>query len=104
MNKTISLAAIAMVAVIMGMSAIAPAIASPSGGGGEKHNPKVAICHFDFNEMQWEADKMVNKHALIAHLAHGDKLIHEVHEDPQHDDHITVLACLAQDPLDPPVV
>ena len=77
------------------MSAFAPDVMAVKN---KDHNPKVAICHFDFNEMQWEADKMVNAHALIAHLAHGDKLIEEAHEDPQHDDHITVEACLAQDP------
>ena len=39
MNKTISLAAIAMVAVVMGMSAFAPAMA-------EKPT-EVEVCHFD---------------------------------------------------------
>ena len=92
MNKIISLAAITLVAVVMGMSAFAPAaMAVPN----ETHNPKVAICHFDFNEMQWEADKMVNKHALKAHQGHGDLLV---------PDEISVDDCLAQDPLDPPVV
>ena len=89
-----------MVAVIMGMSAIAPAMASPNGGNGEKHNPKVAICHFDFNDEVWEDDKMVNAHALISHLAHGDALIAdhtEVHED---GNHITEDDCTTQD--DPP--
>ena len=75
MNKKYALPAIAMVAVIMGMSAFAPAMATPNEGGGEKHNPKVAICHFDNNFGVWEADKMVNKHALIAHQAHGDLLV-----------------------------
>jgi len=98
MNKTISLAAIAMVAVIMGMSVLAPAMATPSGGDGQKHNPKVIICHFDFNEMQWEADKRVNAHALIAHLAHGDQIIDN---DDQLNGTITADACLAQDDLPP---
>lgn len=43
MNKTISLAAIAMVAVIMGMSAFAPAMADKPGTVNED---KVQICHF----------------------------------------------------------
>jgi len=89
MNKTISLAAITLVAVVMGMSAFAPAMATPNEGG---HNPKVTICHFDFNEMQWEADKLVNKHALKAHQAHGDQLV---------PDEISELDCLAQAPLPP---
>jgi hypothetical protein len=99
MNKTISLAAIAMVAVIMGMSAFAPDAMAVRNAD---HNPKVVICHFDFNDPAgWEADKLVNKHALIAHQAHGDEII--LNAD-QPTGTITVAECLAQDPLDPPVV
>jgi len=95
MNKTISLAAIAMVAVIMGMSAVAQdAMAVRE----SVHNPKVAICHFDFNDNVWEDDKMVNKHALIAHQAHGDEII--LNAD-QLAGTITVEECLRQDPLPP---
>ena len=81
MNKTISLAAIAMVAVIMGMSAFAPAMASPNDSGPDKHNPKELACHFDrdtnddldetTNDRAWEVMSF-NKHSMIAHLAHGD--------------------------------
>jgi len=100
MNKKYAIPAIAMVAVIMGISAFAPAAMATPSSGDPKHNPKVAICHFDFNEMQWEADKMVNKHALIAHQAHGDKIIHDsTHET--HGDHITTVDCLDQDDLPP---
>jgi len=98
MNKTISLAAIAMVAVIMGMSAIAPAMASPNDRGAEKHNPKVLICHFDFNDNVWEDDKRVNAHALISHLAHGDELISNA---DQPTGTITAEECLGQEPLPP---
>jgi hypothetical protein len=94
MNKITTLAAISMFAVIMVMGAIAPAIASPSGGDGEKHNPKVAICHFDYNEMVWESDKMVNAHALVSHQDHGDKLV---------PSEITAEACEAQSLLPPKV-
>ena len=96
MNKTISLVAIAMVAVIMGMSAFAPAAMADRNSD---HNPKVAICHFDYNEMVWEADKMVNKHALIAHQGHGDKIIDD--SDEPADGTISTEACLDQDPLPP---
>ena len=100
MNKTISLVAITLVAVVMGMSVLAPAMATPSGGDGEKHNPKVIICHFDFNEMQWEADKRVNAHSLVAHLAHGDALIDDHTGDHEEGNHITEFDCTDQD--DPP--
>ena len=84
MNKTIALAAITLVAVVMGMSALAPAaMASPNSGEGS-HNPKVKWCHFDrdvnddgiveavgSDDRQWEV-KLLNKHAAEAHDAHGD--------------------------------
>ena len=96
MNKTISLAAIAMVAVIMGMSAFAPDAMAVKNS---EHNPKVTICHFDYNEPAWEADKLVNAHALIAHLAHGDKIIDD--DDVPEDGTISTDDCLAQDDLPP---
>ena len=80
MRTTLTIAAIAMFAVILGMSAIAPALASPNG----VHNPKAPVCHFDrdtnddgdetTDDRAWIV-KMVNKHAKIAHLGHGDVLI-----------------------------
>ena len=90
MNKTISLAAIAMVAVVMGMSAFAPAaMAAPNSGHGQ-----TIICHYDFNDGVWESDKSVNPHALVAHLAHGDKVIGDGSGGT-----ITVSACEALTPL-----
>ena len=41
MNKTISLAAIAMVAVVMGLSAFAPAMAVPN----DNAQADIPICH-----------------------------------------------------------
>ena len=80
MKTTYTIAAIAMFAVILGMSAIAPALASPNG----EHNTKTSVCHFDrdtnddgdvtIDDRAW-IEKMVNKHAKIAHLGHGDVLI-----------------------------
>ena len=95
MNKTISLAAIAMVAVIMGLSAFAPDAMAVRNAD---HNPKVVICHFDFNDEVWEADKLVNAHALIAHQGHGDEII--LNAD-QPTGTITVAECLAQEDLPP---
>jgi len=91
MNKTISLAAIGMVAVVMGMSAFAPDAMAVKNSD---HNPKVTICHFDNNLGVWEADKMVNAHALKAHQAHGDKEIHDSLHGT-HPGHITTDDCLA---------
>jgi len=71
MNKTISLAAIGMVAVVMGMSAFAPAIA-------DSH--KVDICHVD-PDGDGNGPEIIsvssNGKAIEKHLAHGDHLISE---------------------------
>ncbi len=86
MNKTIALAAITLVAVIMGLSSFAPAaMATPSEERGNgTHNPKVKWCHFDrdsnddgdttTNDRTWEVLRL-NKHSEAAHIAHGDLAI-----------------------------
>ena len=67
MNKTIALAAIVMVAVVMGMSAIAPAMAAPPA--------KVIICHVDPDGDGPGPETIeVSERSLSAHLAHGDSV------------------------------
>ncbi|HUT06583.1 MAG TPA: hypothetical protein VMW74_07855 [Nitrosopumilaceae archaeon] len=69
MNKTISLAAIAMFAVIMGLGAFAPAVLA-------EKMPKVDLCHNDDGEDGirgnvddfWE-QKSVNGNSLDKHIA-----------------------------------
>ncbi len=78
MNTKLTLTAIAMFAVIMGMSALAPAMAVPK-------DPKVDVCHYqEFVEEDLLADppiigeeeawKVINirESAVPAHLAHTD--------------------------------
>ena len=103
MNKITTLAAISMFAVIMGMSAFAPAMANPNG----EHNPKELACHFDrdtnddldvtTDDRAWEV-KALNKHAMIAHLAHGDIPITGATSLP---DTITEADCASQVAPDP---
>jgi len=82
MNKITTLSAIAMFAVIMGMSAFAPAaLASPNS---DHNDPKTDVCHFDrdtnddgdttTDDRAW-IEKSLNKHALVAHIGHGDYTI-----------------------------
>ena len=97
MNKKYALPAIAMFAVIMGMSAFAPAAMADR----NSNHGKTTICHFDYNDMVWEADKEVNPHALVAHLGHDDQIIFNAE---QQSGTITVDECLAQDPLPPKVI
>ena len=69
MNKKYALPAIAMVAVIMGMSAFAPAMANPN----NTHTPaSVDLCHKDVSGTgDWEVITK-NEHAAVAHERHGD--------------------------------
>ena len=63
MKTTYAIAAIALVAVVMGMSAFAPAMAAD----------KVIICHFEGNGDSHTIE--VTASSLPAHLAnHGDAL------------------------------
>ncbi len=106
MKTTLTIAAIAMFAVILGMSAIAPALADREG----LHNPKTPVCHFDrdtnddgdetTDDRAWIV-KMVNKHAKIAHLGHGDVPIGDATDLPN-----TILAsdCTDQTLPDPDLV
>ena len=99
MKTTYTIAAIAMFAVILGMSAIAPAMADRSNG------QKSIICHFEaahFDEdlqedvpAEWVVIN-VNNRSLPAHLGddehegHGDLVI----ESELHDSETTADECI----------
>jgi len=72
MNKTISLAAIAMVAVVMGLSAFAPAMADKPA--------EVLLCHFD-NDGSVSLIT-VNENGARAHVDND----HHVHENDLGED------------------
>jgi hypothetical protein len=70
MNKTISLAAIAMVAVIMGMSAFAPAMADKPGN--EPNEGKVLVCHIPPGNPANFHTISISEDDVQDHLDHGD--------------------------------
>ena len=67
MNKTLTLTAFVMVAVVMGLSAFTPAAMA----GGPS---KVTICHIPPGDPSDLETLTVSTNALPAHLAHGDTL------------------------------
>jgi len=74
MNRVIPIAAIALVAVMMGMSAIAPAIADKPGT--EPNEGKVLICHIpggDFGKAR-TISVSDDVETIEDHLSHGDFL------------------------------
>jgi hypothetical protein len=75
MNKTISLAAIVMVAVIMGMSAFAPA--AMGARDGPRGNATDAVCHLGGQATEELEDDLwfvlfVNSNAVAGHVEDGD--------------------------------
>jgi len=83
MNKTISLAAITLVAVVMGMSAFAPAMAVPN----ENSSADVRLCHLDAESGLWEPISVHGNGAQNGHERHGD---FEINSDGSED-----LECLS---------
>ena len=111
MNKTISLAAIAMVAVIMGLSAFAPAALA------EKPEAQVVedVCHFDrdvnddgvvedvgSDDRAWEILSPNTHGAQNGHVKHGDDLINDDTELSEGE--TTTALCLAEDHADPDLI
>ena len=86
MKTTYTIAAIAMFAVIMGMSAIAPAMADhkKTDPNNDRSNARTLVCHLFEEETDEEGvttdahyDGLLtnNNGATNGHLDHGDKLI-----------------------------
>ena len=72
MNKTISLAAIAMVAVIMGLSSFAPAMADPNNPQSQATD---GVCHLDDDSSMWIVIWVNGQGQLNGHIKHGDTVV-----------------------------
>ncbi len=70
MNWAISIAAIAMVAVMMGISAFAPAMADKPGE--EPNEGKVVVCHIPPGNPDKAHDITISEDDVQDHLNHGD--------------------------------
>ena len=95
MNKITTLAAISMFAVMMGMTAFAPAFAVGSNG------QKTTLCHFEAAHFDEELQEdipdtwsviTINDRALPAHMGEGD----DEHVDTVITNDDEKAACLAQ--------
>ena len=106
MNKKIALTAIAMFAVILGMSAVAPAMAAP---GNPQSQATTQVCHL-FEEVvddpttpedeteaaHWGVLYTNTNGATNGHLKHGDSLIGDTTDPTADPPTITVVDCEAQ--------
>ena len=72
MNKNLTIAAIAMVAVIMGISAFAPAMADKPGD--EPIGDKVLVCHIPPGNPDNARTISISADDVQDHLDHGDTL------------------------------
>ena len=70
MNRTIAISAIVMVAVIMGMSAFAPAMADKPGN--EPNEGKVLVCHFPPGNPANFHTTSISEDDVQDHLDHDD--------------------------------
>ena len=94
MNKITTLAAISMFAVMMGVTAFAPAFAVGSNG------EKTTLCHFEAAHLDEELQEIpdtwsvitINDRALPAHMGEGD----DGHVDTVIENDDDKDACLAQ--------
>jgi len=97
MNKTISLSAIAMFAVVMGMSAFAPAaMGAPNGNA----KADIRVCHYGagpdkdpttFEDNEWEVIFLHSQGSLKGHVdKHTDGVFFDVELDTSGSDDISV--------------
>jgi len=81
MNKTIAITAIAMFAVVLAVSAFAPAFAVKQA--------TAPVCHFgldgDWHVLYVSTNGVGDKNPLTAHLKHGDSIINDGDFDETND-------------------
>jgi len=103
MNRIQTIAAIAMFAVVLGMSAIAPAMAAP---GNPNSKATTQVCHLFEAEFDEEGNETSPAHWGVLHTnsngatnghvnGHGDKLIDDIGEPAEGT--ITTENCIVQD-------
>jgi len=111
MNRILTIPAIAMFAVVLGLGVLSPAMAAP---GNPNSNATVEVCHFFEEEFDEETNAVIDAHWGVLHTSfkgaqnghvngHGESVIGEV-TDPTADPlpTITFAECIVQE--DPPVL
>jgi len=94
MKTTLTIAAIAMFAVILGMSAIAPAMATP---GNPNSAATTRLCHFDEveDDPETEVDESLDSSWIVLHTSsQGATNGHEKHGDQRINNDAEALACV----------
>ena len=110
MNRILTIPAIAMFAVVLGLGVLSPAMAAP---GNPNSNATVEVCHFFEEEIDEETNAVIDAHWGVLHTSfkgaqnghvngHGESVIgDETNPDADPLPTITLDACLEQDSPEP---
>ena len=87
MKTTLTIAAIAMFAVMLGISALAPAMAAPNDNANDKAKiGKITICHVEIDDPETPEDESsVDLVTVSANSAHNNPEKHPLDYEPVED-------------------
>ena len=102
MKTTLTIAAIAMFAVVLGMGALSPAMAAPNDNANDKAKAgKISICHVEVDDPETPEDESsVELITVSANSAHNNPEKHPLDYAPTTDADGN-LTCVVEDPTDP---
>ncbi len=105
MKTTFTIAAIAMFAVILGMSALAPAMAAPNDKANDKAKAgKISICHVELDDPETPEDESsVDLINVSANSAHNNSDKHPDDYEPFTDENGELTCDVPEEPTEPEV-
>jgi len=105
MKTTFTIAAIAMFAVVLGMSAFAPAMASPNDNANDKAKAgKISICHVELDDLETPEDESsVDLVTVSANSAHNNSDKHPDDYEPFEDENGELTCDVPEEPTEPEV-
>jgi len=105
MKTTFTIAAIAMFAVILGMGAIAPAMATPNDNANDKAKAgKINICHVELDDPETPEDESsIDLISVSANSAHNDSEKHPLDYLPTEGEDGELTCDVIEEPTEPGV-
>ena len=105
MKTTYTIAAIAMFAVILGMGALAPAMAAPNDNANDKAKAgKISICHVELDDLTTEVNESsVDLINVSVNSAHNNSEKHPEDYPPTEGEDGVLTCDIIEEPTDPEV-
>ena len=102
MKTTYTIAAIAMFAVILGMSALAPAMAAPNDKANDKARAeKITICHVELDDPETEEiESSIDLITVSANSAHNNPEKHPLDYEPFTDENDELTCDVPEEPTE----